>query len=258
MEKTGMIAARRLTVQKQGKTLLSEINLTLTPGELTVIVGPNGAGKSTLLQALSGQLSIQGGSVTLCDRDIVNYTRAQRAQHIAHLSQHIELCFDLTVSEVVMLGRYAHTLPYTAQAAAVDRALRAVDLLPHAQQSYSSLSGGERQRVQLARILAQIDHESPNRWLFLDEHGVHLDIAHQHHIFQLLRQLTTVGIVAVLHDFNLALRYADRVILLTKGKILADGAPQAVLTPSNIQIAFGMPVQLIQSPEGSTWIIPET
>lgn len=254
-----MIETRNLSLIRQGRRLLDRVSLRMEPGRLHVILGPNGAGKSTLLRVLTGSLEADEGSVHLDGRPIRAYASEDLARRRGVLSQDTALAFDFRVEEVVMLGRIPHLSGWetAADAEACQRAMKQVDLLPFADRSYHSLSGGEKQRVQLARVLAQLDlqgalpEEQATRWLFLDEPTSALDLRHQHAVLDLVKQLlpgpTGPGVVMVLHDLNLALQYADQVVLLKEGTVAAEGEPAATLTPARVGEVYGVQAEALCS-----------
>ncbi|APW42578.1 heme ABC transporter ATP-binding protein [Rhodoferax saidenbachensis] len=241
----------------QGLHLLQPVSLDLQPGQLTALLGPNGAGKSTLLSLISGQRRPSGGHVVLNGQALSGYRPEALAQVRALLPQDSSIAFDYTVREVVELGRFPHRLkPNQDEAGIVDAAMRATDMHALQDRVVNTLSGGERARAQLARVLAQIWDPLPGgapRWLLMDEPTAALDLSHQHQVLRLARDWAVqqgVGVVAVLHDLNLALRYADQVVLLQKGQVFAQGAPHEVLQPETVQTVWKVQAQAIQSDDG--------
>lgn len=249
-----MLQATRLTVRRGRRCLLDGLSLTLRPGEIVAVVGPNGAGKSTLLRVLSGELKPDGGRVTLNHRPLERWPLKQLARMRAVLPQSSTLAFAFRVLEVVQMGRSPHR---SMVSAARDReialaALEAVDAIHLAERIYTTLSGGERQRVQLARVLAQIwEPVDTPRYLLLDEPVSALDPAHQHHLLDLARHFSrqrNLGVLAVLHDLNLAGWYADRIAVIQNGRLVADGTPAEVLTPERIAGVFSLGVDTLPHP----------
>ena len=250
-----MLAANNIHMQVGDKHLLHDVSLQIKPGEVLAVLGPNGAGKSTLLKILSGEMDTTQGNVTLNDNNLSQITPKQRAKLRAVLPQDASLSFPFKVNEVVMMGRS----PYRGAGIEVDtriieECLTAAEAVHLAQRDYTTLSGGERQRVQLARVLAQIwesDEDSQHRYLLLDEPTSALDLAHQHHTFAVARDLAVhrgIGVLAVLHDLNLAALYADRIAILKQGKMLCQGTPKEVLNPANIKQAFEIPAAVLPHP----------
>lgn len=250
------LAGRRLVYTVGSATLVDDVSVDLHPGELLAVLGPNGAGKSTLLRLLSRELSPTWGSVELDARRLADYPSAERARRIAVLPQTSNLAFPFRALEVVLLGRLPHE-GFTSPRRDREIALAAMELaeVDHlAGRVYTTLSGGERQRVHLARVLAQLWEEQPwQRYLLLDEPTSALDIGHQQSLLQLARRLVAhgLGLLAVLHDLNLAAAYADRILLLNRGKIAAEGAPDEVLTADNVATVYGIRATIRPHPQHS-------
>lgn len=236
-----LLAARQISVIRDGRTLLADTSLLLHSGELHVLLGPNGAGKSTLLQALSGDWPVSGGEITLRERPLGNLTALDQARARAVLPQHDALSFGFTVHELIALGRYASIKQGPAhQRQVISDVMDATDVTHLARRRYTSLSGGERRRAQLARVLAQV-WDVPQAVLLLDEPIHSLDLAHQHAVLALLRALADKGfaILASLHELNLAASYAHRVSLMHPGRILISGTPTEVLDPPQLKALYG-------------------
>jgi iron complex transport system ATP-binding protein len=247
------LTARNIDVEIGGKRLVSAAALKLVPGELCVIVGPNGAGKSTLMKALCGEQPISSGQVLLEEQDIRAWNPNRRARIRAVLPQHSTLTFPFTVREVAELGRapYRSCHALREDRMAVDQAMQLADVAHLQSRFFPDLSGGEAQRVQLARVLAQIDNLTGDaRYLFLDEPTSSLDPAHQHATLKLARELSrdNVAVLAVLHDLNLAALYADRIIVMQEGRVVADGGPSQVLTEGIISRVFKLSVEVMKHP----------
>lgn len=254
-----MLQANDIAVIRGGSAILASVSARFEPGKLSVILGPNGAGKSTLLRVLTGTLRPDEGEVYLDGRPLSAYGIEELARHRAVLAQESLLQFDFSVEEVVLLGRIPHLSGWESSAdhASCERALAALELLDMRYRRYPTLSGGEKQRVHLARVLAQLDPGaqgfSGQRWLFLDEPTAALDLRHQHTTLALARDLAArqqLGVVAVLHDLNLAMRYADEVLLLSRGRIAAYGTPEETLTEATIAQVYEVSARLITSPGG--------
>ncbi len=255
-----MLQANSLTYRPGPKGLLQNVSLTVRPGEVLAIIGANGAGKSTLLKLLSGDLKPSAGEVLLDDKPLVQWPPAQLARRRAVLAQQHTLALAFQVRELVLLGRYPHFggQPTAHDHAVVAAALDLVGLGHLAEREYLTLSGGEQQRTQLARVLAQV-WEAEGGVLLLDEPLTGLDLRHQHQTLAVARQLARrgFGVVAVLHDLNLAAQYADQVLLLHQGRPVASGPPAEVLTPDYIQLGFGLEVELLTHPGlGCPLILP--
>lgn len=232
------------------KTILQDISLNIKSGEMTVIVGPNGAGKSTLLKILAGTLKATSGEVSLYNQKIETFNVHELSKVRAMLSQHYRLSADFLVKDIVLMGRYPHFKdnPSKEDFEVVAETLELTGTSHLAERSILSLSGGEQQRVQLARVLAQLWHQK-EAILLLDEPISSLDIRYQFEILEIAKQKSQEGftVVAVLHDLNLALRFADQLILLKKGKKYADGIPSQFITNSLLSDVYDIPQEYIAS-----------
>lgn len=235
------------------KTLISDISLTVIPGEVLAVLGPNGAGKSTLFKVMAGEYQHYNGTLILNDQAFEQHAGRDRASIVGVLPQSSQLNFAFTAFEVVMLGRLPHSTGRIRDREITYQAMEQADVKHLAQALYPSLSGGEKQRVQLARVLCQIWEEVPgqNRYLLLDEPTSALDLAHQHHTLSLARELAAqgVGVLSILHDLNLAAQYADRILLLGKGEVVAQGVVDEILTPDKISKLYGIDVEVIPHPK---------
>lgn len=251
-----------VTVRMNAQTLLSRVDITLRRGEVAAVLGPNGAGKSTLLSVLAGLRQPNKGVVSLGGRALPDIPAEELAVERAVLPQDTAVAFDFSVRDVVGLGRYPHRLRPCADEAAVVSAAMALTAVSHlAHRTVNSLSGGERARAQLARVLAQIWHPLPDgrpRWLLLDEPTAALDLRHQHETLATVRRWAReqgVGVLAVLHDPNLALRYADQVCILDGGRVQAHGAPHQTLTPELLQQVWRVRAQPVFDASGCTQLL---
>ncbi|VUZ86076.1 iron-dicitrate transporter subunit ATP-binding component of ABC superfamily; KpLE2 phage-like element [Candidatus Methylomirabilis lanthanidiphila] len=229
---------------------LSGIDLRVEPGERMAILGPNGSGKSTLLKLMLGLLHPQEGKVSFEGHDLSTMSRAELARAMAMVPQELLLPYALTVRDVVLLGRtpYLHRYrgPARKDLEAAREAMTAADLVSSADRPYNDLSGGERQRVILAMALAQ-----QPRLLLLDEPTRSLDLNHQVGILSLIRDLTAthgLTVIASMHDLNLASLYFNRLILLSSGRIVADGPPEQVIRPDMIREVFGVSILVRRHP----------
>lgn len=251
------LCAHGVGVRVGASTLLQGVNLRLAPGEVGAILGPNGAGKSTLLSVLAGLRAPDAGTVVLNGQTVAPTLAHRLARHRAVLPQETAVAFDFRVQEVVELGRYPHRRqPSRDEAAIVQAAMRATGVAAMAKRTVASLSGGERARVQLARVMAQIwapDADSMPRWLLLDEPTAALDLRHQHETLCTVQRWAHeqgVGVLAVLHDPNLALRYADRVWVLDGGVLQASGRPARVLQPELVQRVWQVRASTVRAGDG--------
>jgi iron complex transport system ATP-binding protein len=239
------LAVRTVRVTRGDRLILRDVSLTASPGRLLVLVGPNGAGKSTLLSTMAGLLKADHGQVMLDGRSMADWQPRELARRRAMLSQRVDLEFGFSVEEVVSLGRSPHAPDPLRDDRIVDAALRAAHAWGLRGRRYTALSGGEKQRVQLARVLAQVwEGAASGAWLLLDEPEAGLDIAHQHFILRRARACAGAGfgVIAVLHDLNLAARYADEVAVLADGALLRHSEPEEALDPALLSEIYGIPL----------------
>lgn len=247
-----------LTLGYDASPVLSQFSLALPRGQLIVLLGANGCGKSTLLKALAGHLAPTQGRILFEQRPLADWPAVERARRLAYLPQYPELFADLTVFDLVRYGRFPHQALLRQWQAedehAVQQALAQTGLLDLSARRLSSLSGGQQQRAWIAMVLAQ-----EAEVLLLDEPINHLDLNHQVEILDLLTDLRLQGktLVVVLHDLNLASRYADQLVLLHQGQILQQGPAAAVLQAATIEQAYGQAVTVVTDPVfGTPWVIP--
>jgi iron complex transport system ATP-binding protein len=249
---------RSLAVVLGARRVLQDIDLRLEPGCLTVLIGPNGAGKTTLLRAMAGLVEPSAGEVALNGAAVARMRGAERARAIAYLPQGGGVAWPLPVASVVALGRLPHGekpdhLP-TEGRTAVNVALRSVGLEGFETRPATSLSGGEHARMLLARALAT---QAPV--LLADEPVAALDPRHQLIVLEVLKAHARAGatVVAILHDLNLAARFADRIVLLDQGKIEASGSPEAVMTEARLASSFGIRAK-IGTEGGHLLVVPQS
>ncbi|MEN3162072.1 ABC transporter ATP-binding protein [Tistrella mobilis] len=232
------LEARHLTVSGLDRARLKDLCLSFGPGQLVGLIGPNGAGKTTLLRLLAGLLTPQHGSVLLGGQPLHQLSAAARARRISYLAQGADVHWPLPTEAVVALGRLPHgDGRRPSDRRAIARAMAATGTQGFTGRRVDRLSGGERLKVLLARALAV---EAPI--LLADEPVAALDPAHQLDVMDLLKALAGDGrlVVAVLHDLGLAARFCDRLVLLAEGRLIADGSPEAVLTPDRLAQAYGI------------------
>lgn len=260
-----MIEVEDLSVAIGGRTILQGICFSAAPGTLTAVVGPNGSGKSTLMKAMCRDYEY-GGAVRLNDRDLAELTPAQAAALRAVLPQASTLPFPFTVHEVVAMGLTAGRpgVPREMLRRLPADALAAVDLPGFSGRFFGELSGGEQQRVHLARVLCQVwvpVLEGVPRYLFLDEPVSSLDIKHQLMIMDVARRFADAGggVVAILHDLNLAAMYADQILAIRQGRLVASGPPNAVLTDGLLGAVFDCPMRVgALPPKGQPFVLPQS
>jgi len=240
---TAVLEARAVRVSRGRAAVLHGVTLSLAAGEALALVGPNAAGKSTLLRTLAGLLRPTRGVVLLEKRPLQAWARGDMARAVALVTSEDEGPGTLAVEDRVALGRYPHRGPLRplleGDRAAVRRALQQTGIEPLARRRLGTLSAGERQLATLARGLAQ-----EPRVLLLDEPAAHLDIGHQLRLFRVLDDVRTCGmaVLAVVHDLQRAAAWADRIVLLAGGRIVAEGAPDAVLASEQCARAFDVAV----------------
>lgn len=251
------LRGENLTLGYGKKTVAQDLNVSIPDGHFTAIIGPNGCGKSTLLRTLSRLMTPLAGSVYLDGEQIQRYASKEVARRIGLLAQNATTPGDITVQELVARGRYPHQPLFTRwrkeDEAAVTRAMQATGITDLAAQSVDTLSGGQRQRAWIAMVLAQ-----ETAIMLLDEPTTWLDISHQIDLLELLSELNrTQGytLAAVLHDLNQACRYATHLIALRDGKIVAEGAPKAIVTPNLIEQIYGMRCMIIDDPVAGTPLV---
>ncbi len=258
-----MLTAKNITYRIGDKLLLDDVSVDFQPGKLHLILGPNGAGKSTLVKVLCNQIRPQQGSVFYGDKNVKEYGIAELARIRAVLSQNIEIAFPINVAQIVMMGRYPHFSgkPTEKDEIACEAAMRLFDVLDLADRNYMTLSGGEQQRTHFARVFAQIwfPVKGACNYLILDEPLTFLDVHYQfefmHKIIELLQRSDLV-VVGVVHDLNLAAKFADQIVLLHQGKVLASGTKDQVLTKENIKTAYRLE-PVIHVEEGGMYLFFE-
>ncbi|KEA62636.1 Ferric hydroxamate ABC transporter [Marinobacterium lacunae] len=249
-----MIEISNICIEHEGRSILSIDQLTLNTNEVTVILGHNGSGKSTLMHLLARQRKLQKGSIRLKGRELKALPAKHFAREVAFMPQQLPSTSGLNVRELVMLGRY----PWRGlirrwtdeDQQCVEDAMQHTDIDSFANTPLESLSGGERQRAWIAMLLAQ---SSP--LLLLDEPTSALDLSHQYELMQRLKHLNRNlgrGVIVILHDLNLALRYADKIVALHSGQVCFSGTPKALLCEQRLSKLYNIPIQLIDQPGQAT------
>lgn len=237
-----ILAASELTITRGDAPVLRDVSAALRPGEVTAIVGPNGAGKSSLLMALAGLLVPSAGAVSLDGEALAALHPTQRAKAIGYLPQEADVAWDVSVEALVALGRLPHR---DSRREPVSAALDALGLNDLAHRPVSRLSGGERARVLLARVLA-----GEPRWILADEPFAALDLAHQHGLIGHLKRCASngAGVVIVVHDLATAMNHADRVLVLSEGRLAADAPACDALSGATISRVWGVETQWLGNP----------
>jgi iron complex transport system ATP-binding protein len=259
MSLTYRLEAKQLTLGYESKTIVSDLNLKIPDGKVTVLVGANGCGKSTLLRGLARLLKPKRGKVYLDDADIFKLSTQAVARKIAMLPQSPTAPEGLTVKDLVVQGRYPYQTWWQqwskTDEESVNHALAIADMLSWADQPLDQLSGGQQQRAWIAMTLAQ-----ETDILLLDEPTTFLDLAYQIEVLDLLHQLNQNAgrtIVMVLHDLNQACRYADYIVAIKDGFIHAQGKPAKVMNEEMVHMVFGLESKIISDPiSGTPMCIP--
>jgi len=236
--------------QKPNREIICDVSFTVRRGELIALLGPNGSGKSTLLLLAAGLLRPQLGEVLVDSVPIARMSRSDVARQIGIVGSNREIRFPLTALEYVLTGRYARVpaigFDNDSDILIARQSLQETDALEFASRKINELSAGERQRVSLSRALAQ-----EPRWLLLDEPTANADLAHQILLLGMIRELTTrkgLGTIIVTHDLNLAAEFADRVLLLKGGRLVAGGTPAEVMKVSLLNDVFDIPLLIDRHP----------
>jgi iron complex transport system ATP-binding protein len=241
-----MITAENFSYSVKDKTILRDISCQFEKGKMHLVLGPNGAGKSTLIKILSGELKPTQGEVLVEDKNIQAISLKELSKYRAVLSQNIDLSFPLSVHEVVLMGRYPHFdgRPHAIDLTICEEAMDLFDIIEIKNRNYLTLSGGEKQRVQFARVFTQIWQkvENRSRILLLDEPLTFLDVFYQYDLMKkikkFMRNNVDVTVIGVVHDINIAAKFADHVILVNDATIYKHGESENVLTEKNIYDVF--------------------
>ncbi|MGC2949209.1 heme ABC transporter ATP-binding protein [Burkholderia ambifaria] len=269
-----MLTAHHLDVAHRHNVILRDLSLSIEPGRVTALLGRNGAGKSTLLKTFAGELTGSvapngvrvTGDITLNGEPLARIDTPRLACLRAVLPQAAQPAFPFSVDEIVLLGRYPHARRGGARHVIAHRdrdiawqALERADADALVGRDVTTLSGGELARVQFARVLAQLwpdddAMEAGTRYLLLDEPTAALDLAHQHRLLDTVRAVARewrLGVLAIVHDPNLAARHADSVAMLADGTIVAHGTPRDVMTPAHIAQCYGFAVKMVETGDGA-------
>lgn len=253
-----LLDTRGLCVSLEGRTLLQDINISVRAGEMVGIIGPNGAGKSSLLKTLIGLYDNTEGDIHLSGRPLREYNAPQRARQVSYLAQTQEMSFAFQVRETIRLGAHSRgidqALSNETLSLELNRISKQLDISHLLDRRLDQLSGGERQLVHFARILMQ---NSPI--LMLDEPTASLDIGHEAQLMNLLRQQCREGRAALvaIHSLNSAAAFCDRLLLIDEGKLVADGAPEEVITQARMQALYDDSVLVSRNPmTGTVTVLP--
>lgn len=250
------LEARALSLGYAQNAIIDDLDLLIPSGKVTAIVGPNGCGKSTLLAGLARLHKPSAGAVLLDGKAIDRLPSREVARELALLPQDASAPDGLTVAELIRFGRQPHQSllrQWSEQdQAIVDAALAAADLVELAERPLESMSGGQRQRAWIAMAIAQA-----TPLLLLDEPTSALDLGHQIEVFELIRQLAAAGktIVMVVHDLSSACRYANYLVAMHQGRIVASGVPEEIVTPALVERLYGVSCTLLRDPQSGTPLI---
>lgn len=255
-----MIKGHQINYQSQNVSILKSVDIQVGYGEFLAIVGPNGAGKSSLLNVLANEIRTdKKQQILFKDKILTDWKLEELSMHKAKFSQHNAQDIPLLVKDVVMMGRYPyfHSQPGSDDFRSTEKAMIETDVIHFQNREYNSLSGGEKQRVHLSRVLAQLDNDIAHRLLFLDEPLNNLDIKHQYRTLELIKKFTQNNntAIVVLHDLNLAARFADKVLLMEKGQVLSHGSPEEVFTQETISKAYNFPCIISKHPVNNDTMI---
>jgi len=247
------LAVENITLGYNHSPVVNNLSFELMPGEMVGLIGPNGCGKTSIIKAISRILALQSGMIKLNGEDMHRLPRGKLAKTLGVVPQSPYIPDTFTVSEVVLLGRTPHLGMFRTESAhdlaIAWESMRQTGVETLAERRMGELSGGERQRVTIARVLAQ----EPSA-ILLDEPTANLDISHQKDILRLIRGLCRekkLLVLIAIHDLNMAAQYCDRLILIKKGQIFANGTPWEVITPENIREVYGTDASVTLHPQNS-------
>lgn len=246
-----MYEIRDLSYLIQKRKILNDINLDIKANTFLSIVGPNGCGKSTLMKTINRNIDIQEGSVTLNKRDINSFDDKELALRRSVLQQSFFFPYSFKAIEIVEMGLYAYELTQKEKKNILNYIVEKLDIEPLADKNYQALSGGEKQKIQFARVVVQLyASKEKEKYLFLDEPTLNLDIYYQYKILDLAKELQEdldIGVCAILHDINQAYLYSNEVVMMKEGEIKYAGDTSEVLTYDNIYDIFKVESEFIYS-----------
>ena len=234
------LAIQNISASYFGKQILHDVSLSVETGEIVAIIGPNGSGKSTLMRVAAGEQDVDVGKVFIDGEPIADMSLVERARRRTVMSQNVNVVFDFTVTEILTMGWLG---PLTNLREVMDEVFDMFDLWDLAERRFNSLSGGEQRRVQYARGHIQLGHtETQAQYFLLDEPTANLDVAHELGVLRAARSMVgrrDIGIMLVLHDLNLASRFADRIALLDAGRLVSVGLPEQVYDADELSRIYG-------------------
>ncbi|MBX2956215.1 MAG: heme ABC transporter ATP-binding protein [Cyclobacteriaceae bacterium] len=241
------LQATNVTYSIRHKQIVRDCSLEVQPGVFTAVVGPNGAGKTSLLKILANEVTNYRGQVQLNGMPVYKLKHRELSKLRAVLPQHTTVNFPFTIEQVIQIGRYAHLTTKNENERIITEVMERTSLTSFKGRMYQTLSGGEQQRVQMARVMAQIwDKAVSPKYLLLDEPTSSLDLSQQHALLELAKNLCSrnIGVLAILHDLNLAAQYGDEVLFLKGGITTAQGTVLDVMTRDVIEETFSHPVKV--------------
>jgi len=245
--------------EDESDLILKDVNIVLKKGFMYSIIGPNGSGKTTLIKCLNSSHRPQSGEIFIFGEDIKKMNASQVARRVAYMPQRTVIDFDFSVWDIVLMGRHAQILRFKGESAvdvaACREAMELCGVWEFRDRNFNTLSGGEMQKVVLARCIAQ-----ETDLLLLDEPLTYLDIRNQLEFLEILQEIIRVKkvtVVAVVHDINMAYQYSDYVYVMSHGEVIAEGAPEEVINAANMQLCFGVCVDMLEnSNDGRKVIVP--
>jgi iron complex transport system ATP-binding protein len=249
-----MLNIENIAYSIKGKNILNNISENFIAGKINVILGPNGSGKSTLLKIISGEIVDFTGNVKYNQLNISSIGIKNLSKIRAVLTQQSVLQFPLTIEEIILMGRYPHFdfNPTRNDLKICQEVIDMFGLNNMKERNYLTLSGGEKQRVQFARVMAQVweNNATSNRYIFLDEPLNSLDIKYQKEFLELIKKFITPNtiVIAILHDINISIKYADKLHFMKEGKIIASGTSTDIIDTQLIKNVFGIEVDIIENP----------
>ncbi|WP_276370500.1 heme ABC transporter ATP-binding protein [Chryseolinea sp. H1M3-3] len=256
-----MYEAIDISLRAGQKHILKNVFLSIQPGHLVAIVGPNGAGKSSLLKIISNEKQDYCGNVVINGTWITSYKTKELSAIRAVMAQHSNLQFAFSVRQVVALARHAHRSSSDENHIIVEEVMDITGVSKFAERNYLTLSGGEKQRVQFARVLAQVWGETLYpRYILLDEPTSSMDIAQQQSMFGIIKKICSrnIGVLAIVHDLNLAVQFADQICMMRNGEVIESGHAHEVFTKNNIEKTFYCKVNIFYDPcTNCPFIIPD-
>lgn len=256
-----MYEAFDISLQAGPKFIVKNVSLSVAPGKFTAVIGPNGAGKSSLLKIMSNERHQYTGKVSVNGTAIKDYKPKEISRIRAVMAQHSSLHFAFSVDQVISLSRHGHVSGKNEDQRIVEEVMEVTGVRIFQDRNYLTLSGGEKQRVQLARALAQVWEETLYpRYILLDEPTSSMDIAQQQFMFSLIKKICSrnIGVLAIVHDLNLAVQFADRICLMREGEVIDSGNALEVFTKANIEDTFCCKVNIYHDPCNKCPIIVPT